>query len=213
MNRSIHRGRPSGYALLEVLVTLVILLIGLLGLAGVNARANVTEMESYQRIQALVLLQDMIDRLNANRGVAPCYSNGATGVQVGTTSSTGYTGVPSLATCALTTDINGNPVAAAQKSQAIAVDLPAWETALQGSAEINGGSKIGAMIGAVGCVRQIDATNNIYLVSVSWQGLADTAAPTDATGTTCGSGTYGAETKHRMVAATVQIATLYVPSP
>jgi len=62
-------------------------------------------------------------------------------------------------------------------------------------------------------VRQIDATNNIYLVSVSWQGLADTVAPTDATGTTCGSGSYGAETKHRMVTATVQIATLYVPAP
>jgi type IV pilus assembly protein PilV len=203
MNRSIRGGCGNGYALLEVLVTLVILLIGLLGLAGVNARANVTEMESYQRVQALALLQDMVDRLNANRMAAPCYSNGTTGVQVGT----GYSGTP---TCTLGTDIIGNVVTGNQQNLAIS-DLQAWNTQLLGSAEVKGGSKIGAMIGAVGCVRQIDAINNIYLVSVSWQGLADTVAPTDATGTTCGNGSYGAETKHRMVTATVQIATLYVP--
>ncbi len=202
--KQLASARAGGYALLEVLVTLLVLLIGLLGLAGVNARANVTEMESYQRIQALVLLQDMVGRLNANRMAAPCYSNGATGMQVGT----GYVGPPN---CSLTADIVGNPVTLNQQNLSVA-DLLAWNAQLQGSAEIDNGSKIGAMIGAVGCVRQLDATNNIYLVSVSWQGLAGTAEPTDATGTTCGSGTYGTETKHRMVTATVQIATLYLPS-
>lgn len=203
MSRSTASRPVHGYALIEVLVTLVVLLIGLLGLAGVNARANINELESYQRIQALVLLQDMVDRLNANRMVAPCYSNATTGVQVGT----GYTATP---TCTLTTDILGNPVSATQQAQAVA-DLQAWNTQLQGSAETDSTkavTAVGAMIGAVGCIRQIDATNRIYLVSVSWQGLADTVAPTDATGTTCGNGSYGTETRHRMVTASVQIAKL-----
>lgn len=193
----------KGYALIEVLVTLVVLLIGLLGLAGVNARANVSELESYQRIQALVLLQDMVNRLNANRMAAPCYSNNSTAVQVGT----GYTDTP---TCTLTTDILGNPVSAGQQAQAVA-DLQAWNIQLQGSAETDVTktvTAVGAMIGAVGCIRQIDATNRIYQVSVSWQGLANTAAPTDATNTTCGNGIYGTEAKHRLVSITVQIAKL-----
>lgn len=199
-----------GYSLIEILVTLVVLLLGLLGLAGVNARASINEFESYQRIQAMALLQDMVGRLNANRMVAPCYSNGATGVQVGTADASGYTGVPGVAACTLTTDINGNAINATQKTQLVD-DLQAWNNQLQGGAESDSTkavTAVGAMVGAVGCIRQIDATNQIYLISVSWQGLADTVAPTDATATPCGRGNYGSEARHRMVTATVQIARL-----
>src|SRR5947207_2586325 len=108
----VHR---RGFAMLEVLITLVILLIGLLGLAGVVARSNAAELESYQRVQALILAQDMVDRINANRKYAACYSNGSTGVTLGT----GYTGTPACAaTAALTL--------AAERSQAVA-DLVAWD--------------------------------------------------------------------------------------
>lgn len=194
--RCSQQGRDGGYALIEVLVTLVIMLFGLLGLAGVSARANIGEMESYQRVQALMLVQDMTDRINANRAVVSCYSNGATGVQLGTTTFTGYTGVPACAT--------GNPQ---QQNQAVA-NVTAWNVSLQGSAEVNSGTKIGAMIGAVGCIRQLDAANNIYLVSVSWQGMASTVAPTDATGNPCGTNLYGDEKLHRMVTSTIQIGKL-----
>lgn len=203
--------RPvSGYALIEVLVTLVVLLVGLLGLAGVNARASLNEFESYQRIQAMVLLQDMVSRLNANRMVASCYSDGANGIQVGAESANGHTGVPVVASCTLATDIHGDTVDITQKTQAVA-DIQAWNDQLLGSAETDSSqtvTAVGAMPGAIGCIRQIDATNQIYLISVSWQGLTDTVAPTDATGTPCGSGSYGTEARHRMVTGTVQIAKL-----
>jgi type IV pilus assembly protein PilV len=194
--RHVPLQHATGYALIEILVTLVILLFGLLGLAGVSARANMAEMESYQRVQALMLVQDMTDRINANRVVASCYSNGATSVQLGTSTFTGYTGVPACA--------SGNPQ---QQTQAVA-DITAWNTQLQGSAEVNSGSKIGAMIGAVGCVKQLDAANGIYLVSVSWQGMASTVAPTDATGNPCGKNLYSDEKLHRMVTSTIRIGTL-----
>ena len=45
----------------------MILLVALLGAAGLLARSNQMEMETYQRVQALTLLQDMAARLNANR--------------------------------------------------------------------------------------------------------------------------------------------------
>ena len=40
----------------------------------VRLRAQQAEVESYQRAQALVLLQDMVDRINANRKTAGCYA-------------------------------------------------------------------------------------------------------------------------------------------
>ena len=54
--------QDSGYILLEVLVTIVILVFGLLGLAGFQLRTSVAEHEAYQRVQALILVQDMAKR-------------------------------------------------------------------------------------------------------------------------------------------------------
>lgn len=194
--RARRRAAPQqGVALIEVLITLVILLFGLLGLAGVSSRANVAEMEAYQRIKALQLVQDMADRLNANRKVASCYSNGATGVELSATSTT----VPACTA--------GN---VQQQTQA-AADLTAWKDLINGQAETQSGTKLGAMIGAVGCVTLDDAANNIYLIAVSWQGLAKTAAPTLADGSTafpCGNGAYGDEKLHRVVTTKVRIGAL-----
>src|SRR5512132_1216789 len=72
----------GGFSLLEVLIAIMIVMVGLLGLAGMQARAQVAEFESYQRAQALVLLYDMMDRINNNRSTASCFA--------ATTSSTFY---------------------------------------------------------------------------------------------------------------------------
>ena len=67
---------------------------------------------------------------------------------------------------------------------------------LKGASEIKGGGNAGAMIGARGCVEQLQAENptptvctpGIYRVSVVWQGLNQTVEP--ALGCAAGSG-YG----------------------
>ncbi|HKX41946.1 MAG TPA: type IV pilus modification protein PilV [Burkholderiaceae bacterium] len=186
--------RQGGFGLIEVLVTLVILMVGLLGLAGVNARANLSEMESYQRTQALQLVQDMADRLNANRKVASCYSNGGNGIQVGT-------GATTIAACA---------AGSAQQQAQAQADLAAWDSMLKGAAETQGSTKVGAMIGAVGCVTLDDAANNVYMIAVSWQGLAKTVAPklNGAAPFPCGNGSYGDEMLHRVVTTKVRIGAL-----
>lgn len=190
--RAFAHPRRAGFSLIEVLVALVITLVGLLGLTGLITRANQSEMESYQRVQALMLLQDMVDRINANRQIASCYSNGATGNTLGTVTS----GVTPVLTCTTGT---------AQQNAQVGKDLTAWNNMLQGSAEVSGTSKIGAMIGARGCIVQINAANNTYAVSVAWQGLAPTAAP----GNLCGQSLYGSDDKYRrVVAATLRIGKL-----
>lgn len=183
-----------GFTLIEILVSLIILLIGLLGLAGLIARTNQAEMEAYQRVQAILLMQDMLDRVNANRQVASCYSNGASGITAGT-------GVSAIAACGTGTT--------AQQAVANA-DLAAWDAMLKGSAEQEGGNNIGVMIGARGCITYETATGpdgvayNIYRVSVAWQGLDKTAAPSIA----CGQNQYGNEAQRRVVSAALRIGNL-----
>ena len=186
--RASARKLTSGVAMLEVLVAMLILMLGLLGVVGLMVRANTAEMESYQRVQALILVRDMTGRINSNRGVAACYSNGPAGIQLGT----GYGGTPS---CLVGT--------AAQNAQAVA-DMTEWNAQLLGSAETQGASKVGAMIGARGCITQIDAANNIYMVTVVWQGLNPTVAPT----VTCGQNQYGSDDFRRAVNVTLRIGTL-----
>lgn len=65
--------RNAGFSLIEVLVTILILMVGLLGLAGLQGRAVTSQMEAYQRSQALILMKDMADRINANRKNAASY--------------------------------------------------------------------------------------------------------------------------------------------
>ncbi|OGA45393.1 MAG: hypothetical protein A3F74_26980 [Betaproteobacteria bacterium RIFCSPLOWO2_12_FULL_62_58] len=170
--------------MLEVLITIVILAFGLLGIAGLQARMQVAEIEAYQRAQAVVLLQEMVDRINANRNDAMSYN----GIAVGT----GNSSVP--ANCAGLTGKN--------------LDECEWHYALLGASEKTSGSQnIGAMIDARGCVANTVATMpREFLVSVVWQGLAPTAAPPAAI--TCGSGSYTPDTTRRAIVARVQFGCL-----
>lgn len=191
MDMHLSGARQGGFTMLEVLVSLFILVFGLLGLIGLQARTQIATFESYQRGQALILVQDMADRLSTNRSAAGCY---ATTSPLGT----GYSGTP---TCTAT-------VGTAVTRSIANLDLAAWNNALLGAAEVAGTNKIGGMLGARGCVTY-NAANNSYRVAVAWQGLAATVAPTAAdAAATCGLNLYGAEAQRREVSVTVEIANL-----
>lgn len=189
-----HRGSrgQQGFLLIEVLVAVVILLFALMGTAGLIMRSSQSEMESYQRMQAVALMQDISARINANRQVATCYANGANGMSLGT-------GAALPAACTTGT--------ATQQAMANA-DLSAWNRSLLGSAEVttaaSGAQAVGAMIGARGCIETVDAVNQIYRVSVSWQGLAKTTAPS----LPCGQNQYGDDAYRRTVSTQIRIGAL-----
>jgi type IV pilus assembly protein PilV len=175
------RTQQSGFLMLEVMIAVVILALGLLGLAGLQARAHQAETESYQRVQALALLRDMADRINANRANAAAYIT-PTSAPLGT---------------GATKDCSA-PTTTAD------VDLCAWSQALLGAGEKQGTLNVGAMLGGRGCITTIGA--NIYLIEVVWQGLGETAQPVSSL--QCGSGDYGDEKLRRVVSTVVQIGTL-----
>jgi type IV pilus assembly protein PilV len=185
--------KQGGFLMLEVLIALFILLIGLIGLAGLQARAQAAENESYQRLQALMLVRDMVDRINANRTNAASYVTGTS-----TPLGTGNTSV----NCATPTTT-------------VQIDLCQWHSALIGAAETSGGTCntssgancVGAMIRARGCVENLGGVaTGPFLVTVAWQGLVSSAAP--PTSVACGSGSYGDDTLRRAVTTVVQIANL-----
>jgi type IV pilus assembly protein PilV len=187
-----RKAAQRGTSLIEILISVVILLLALLGAAGMMARSNQSEMESYQRVQALTMLQDMAARLNANRQVATCYAvAGAT-----TTAGTGGISAP---TCSTGT--------AAQQAT-VTADLAAWNTALLGNAETtaSGTVALGAMIGARGCIEAVDTVNQIYRVTVAWQGLVQTVPSSLPCGS--GSGNYGNDAYRRAISTQVRIGAL-----
>jgi type IV pilus assembly protein PilV len=186
--RALDRHLDDGTTLVEVLVTMIILSIGLLGLVGLQGRLQVLQIESYQRAQALLLLDDMASRLASNRYAAPSYV---------TTSPLGAgTTCPVLA---------GTPTRQER-------DATEWCDALQGAGEqTGGGTRVGAMAGGRGCVESLGSGD--YLITVAWQGLAPLATP--PAGVTCGSGSYDAtgtpctgDLCRRVVTTVVRIPTL-----
>jgi type IV pilus assembly protein PilV len=63
----LKNGRNNGFSLIEVLVAIVVLSIGLLGLAGLQTAGLKANNSAYQRTQASILANEMLDRMRANR--------------------------------------------------------------------------------------------------------------------------------------------------
>ena len=191
--------RSQGFTLVEVAISMLVIAFGLLGLFAMQAKAERAEVESYGRVQALVLIQDMIDRMNANR-------HDAFALAYVTASPVGGSGA--LADCTAKTGAT--------------LDLCEWGNLLTGASETVGGQCgttsgtgcVGAMVNASGCITY-DATTELpdasgavqagtgtYKIGVVWQGLTDTVIP--AANLDCVSTLAGA----RMVTATLRVGAL-----
>lgn len=171
----------NGFAMIEVLITVVISAFGLLAIAGLQARMHLAEMEAYQRAQATVFLSYLTDRINANRKDAMSYVTAApVGAPTGVQDCAGLSGA--------------------------ALDLCEWGNLLAGASETYSGQRLGAIIGARGCVVNTEpAMPRRFTVAIAWQGLTPTVAPGS---TDCGAGAYGDERRRRAMVAPLVIACL-----
>jgi type IV pilus assembly protein PilV len=163
--------RARGFSMIEVLVAIVIIAFGLLGIAGLQVRLQASEVEAYQRSQAMLLLADLKSRMTANR------------LEVGQ-----YAVEAPLAT----------PVGASMTCPEwnagltrVKKDISQWCNALQGAGETMdaGAAKVGAMVGGRGCVEDLGtsgAGDRSLRITVVWQGTTPIAAPVEA----CGAGSY-----------------------
>jgi len=188
-----QRHTTAGFTLIEVLVTLAIIAIGLLGLGAFQARIQQAELEAYNRAQALVILDAIVNRINANRQTAPCYA-------ITTSAGNPYLGYADAnhvgaVSCAGFGNAN---------TQQMAVDdLNEWDQMLKGATEAVAGTATGGALGARGCI-SFDAVTSTYTVAVAWQGMTETVAPTVA----CGNNAYGLAMLRRVVWTTFRLANL-----
>lgn len=160
--------RQGGALMIEVLVTIVILAIGLLGMMQMQGRLQKSEMESYQRTQAVILVNDMASRISTNRANIDSYqTDGLIPAYLGV----GGPSVPCDSTFADGLQLG---------------DSGEWCRALKGAAETQAGSSVGAMVGGRGCVENVGPSQ--YMVTVVWQGLTPISAPPAEV--TCGAGLY-----------------------
>lgn len=146
---STARRQQQGVALMEVLIALLITAFGVLGYVGFQARTTVSQVEGYQRTQALMLINDMAERISLNRGEAASYVLDDIG-----------TGVP--VDCA------------APATRAVS-DLCEWADLIEGAAEVQGTARVGAMINARACIT--NPSPNEYVISLVWQGIQTTGRP------------------------------------
>jgi len=174
MNRRPNRG----YMLLEVLIAVVVLAFGLLSLARAMATATLDELESFQRSQAMVVAQEMVERINANRKEALSY--------VGL-----YAAPADVQDCTLEPTV-------------LLRDKCEFGNRLLGSGTRDADRAIGSAIAARACITELAPGSNAYLVAVAWQGLK----PTDAPDSACGEEEFDREENRRVFSTVVRMATL-----
>jgi len=173
------RSRQAGALLIEVLIAILICAFGLLGFAGMQARAVSTDFESLQRSEALVLIEDMVSRINANRAHADDYVSALVG---------------------------DGPIVDCTGATGAALDLCEWSNMIRGNAEQRAGTNIGAMLSARGCITRPATSTNRYVISIAWQGIVPTAAPASPCGQ--GDVAFPNEALRRTATSTVCVALL-----
>jgi type IV pilus assembly protein PilV len=173
-----NSNRSRGYMMIEVLIAIFIIAFGLLALGRAMATATLDEVESFQRSQAMVIAQEMVERINANRKEALSY--------VGT-----YGAPAAIQDCTLEPSV-------------LLRDQCEFRNRLAGSGTRDAGRAIGSAIAARACITEAAPGSNAYVVAIAWQGLKSTDAPDSA----CGEQEFDREENRRVFSTLMRIATL-----
>ena len=155
--------RTDGFSLVEVLVAMVILTIGLLGLAGLQARSHTAEAEAFSRAQALILVQDLAERIATNRVEAK--KGAASAYNTAVVQGVGHA------------DVNCAALPSTTSVEVAAKDLCEWDLALKGATQTVSGSKVASLTGARGCIVFQSAPIAQFVVTVAWAGRDSFGAP------------------------------------
>lgn len=131
----------TGFTLLEVLVALLVLSVGLLGLAALQTFSLKLNHQAYERTQATLLIDDIIDRMRAN----------PEGVAAGAYNSVGPGSPPGYVNCATSDCRTGTNLAN--------YDVAMWKSAI--------GPVNGILAAGTGAISSADGAN--FTITVTWQ--------------------------------------------
>lgn len=154
LRRTARPRQQRGMALYEILISLLITAFGVLGYIGFQARTSVAQFEGYQRTQALMLINDMAERISLNRANAAAYVADDIGV--------------------------ADPGDCTTAANLAMRDICEWADLIRGAAETQDAANAGAMLNARACITSPVA--NEYVISLVWQGVQASGAPTTPCG-------------------------------
>jgi type IV pilus assembly protein PilV len=181
----------SGFTLIEALVAAFILAVGIIGIVSLLSLSKVSQHESIQRTRAVVLADDILERIRRNPAGMSVYNIGLS-APLGD-ASRGTEPVPNCqsGTCA--------------SDELARYDLWAWERLLDGTSAIvtdSGASTVGVR-NVRACIdfTADDGRQNTGIVDVviQWQGLQETADAVISGGTLCGGATDSDTTRRQVI--------------
>ena len=201
-NSSLPPGRAtqSGFTLIEALVAAVILAIGVLGVVSLLTMSKVSQHEGLDRVRAVALADDMIERIVRNPGAMDTYDD------IGLDAPVGGNTIDEVPDPDCRIAVCDNPEELAN------FDLWAWEQLLDGRATTfdDGGTTTPAVAlrNVQGCIvftADTGRTNTgIVDVIIQWQGLKETADAVDG-GAVCGDADDEDLTRRQVVVSTYVI--------
>ena len=194
------RARQSGFTLIEALVAAVILAIGVLGVVSLLTMSKVSQHEGLDRVRAVALADDMIERIVRNPGAMDTYDD------IGLDAPVGGNTIDEVPDPDCRIAVCDNPEELAN------FDLWAWEQLLDGRATTfdDGGTTTPAVAlrNVQGCIvftADTDWENRgIVDVIIQWQGLKETADAVDG-GAVCGDADDEDLTRRQVVVSTYVI--------
>ena len=142
--------RSRGFSLLEVMIALLVLSIGLLGIAGLQVFSLKYNHQSYERTQATLLINEIVDRMRANPAAVQSglYDNVPRSDAYGT-----YSGFGTCPTTCSSTDLFN-------------YDVYEWKKRIQDAGMLASGQ------GGV----TLDPATGLYVITISW--TEDDVTPT-----------------------------------
>jgi len=189
--------RQRGAIMMEVVVAIFFVTTVFIGHIGSQVFMQKSSVEAGRRAQAYTIVNNMVERMQANRQAARCYAI------------SNATGSPYVGVC------GGVPGACADfgdpDTQAVAdSDIQAWHDLLVDGAATNaGGDSIGGLKNGRGCIILDETTDpDTYSVSIAWEG-SDSLTIAGNAGLPCAQGSYGSEALRRVISVDLQFADLF----
>ncbi len=181
----------SGFTLIETLVAAFILAVGIMGIVSLLSLSKVSQHASIQRVRAVVLADDILERIRRNPAGMSVYNVGLS-APLGD-ASRGTEPVPNChsATCT--------------PAELATHDLWAWERLLDGTSAIvtdSGASTVGVrnVRACIDFTADVGRQNTgIVDVVIQWQGLQETADAVISGGTLCGGATDSDATRRQVI--------------